>query len=232
MTPEPSDTPRGASKAFIHVRSIASAAIAGVVYAVLAVLALRLLTHYPQLALPDEELTAWFGEPEHLADLLTGLNLAAISSIAFLWFVAVIRRQIGDREDQFFSTVFFGSAIVYVSLWLASAALLAAPAVVINLRDSANIEGTSAALAFGTASVLTLVVGPRIQAVFVFTTSTLIMRTGALPRWLAYWGYLMGAILLLVPFVTEPLGIGLPIWVFVSSVTIIVQQRRSKLQQS
>jgi hypothetical protein len=29
-----------------------------------------------------------------------------VSAVAFLWFVAVIRRRVGDREDRFFVTVF------------------------------------------------------------------------------------------------------------------------------
>lgn len=206
------------------MRTIESAAIAGVVYAVCASAALFFLTRYPDLTLDEQELSDWFADDGNLAALLAGLNLAAVSSIAFLWFVAVIRRRLGAREDRFFATVFLGSALAYIGIWLVAASLLVAPAVAVNVRGAASIEQTSATLAFGAAAALVLVVGPRIQAVFVFSTSTLILRTGALPRWVAYWGYLNGLILFLVPVITRPVGIGLPIYVLVVSITILVMR--------
>ena len=67
--------------------------------------------------------------------LIGALTLASFSGIAFLWFVAVIRRRLGDHEDKFFSTVFFGSGIAYVVVWLAGAAAFAAPAVAMTTLD-------------------------------------------------------------------------------------------------
>jgi hypothetical protein len=34
-----------------------------------------------------------------------------VSTIAFLWFVGVVRGRIGDREPRLFGTVFFGSSL-------------------------------------------------------------------------------------------------------------------------
>lgn len=206
------------------VRSIESAAIAGIVYAVVASTAIVVLTRYPDLALSDADLAAWFTDDMHQAWLVTGLNLAAFSAIAFLWFVAVVRRRIGDREDRFFSTVFLGSAIVYVVIWLIAAAVLAAPAVTSTLRAGGSMSRDTSTLAVGVATALIFVVAPRIQAVFIFSTSTLILRTRALPKWVAYWGYLSGVVLSVVPLVMEPIGFGLPIWVLVVSVTLLTSR--------
>ena len=104
----------------------------------LAIAAWELLTRSPQSALTDQEVSAWFGDPTNRSLLILGLNLAAVSSVLFLWFVAVIRRRLGDREDRFFATVFFGSAIVYVAIWLVSAASLAAPAVAYELSGNVS----------------------------------------------------------------------------------------------
>ena len=207
-----------------RIRSIESAAIAGVVYAVLAIVAMAVLSRFPDLELSDEQVTAWFNEADHQAALILGLNLAAVSSVAFLWFVAVIRRRIGDREDRFFSTVFFGSAILYVAIWLVGVALLAAPVVALTIREAGSVSQDTATLALGSAAALILVAGPRVQAVFVFSTSTLILRTGALPKWLAFLGYLTGAGMFAMPIVHETLGIGLPAWVLIVSITILVSR--------
>lgn len=202
-------------------RSVESAAIAGVVYAVLAAVGLGLLRRFPDLTLSDRDLAAWFDDADNRGSLVLALNLAAISSIAFLWFVAVIRRRLGEREDRFFASVFFGSAIAYVAIWVAGAALAAAPAVSLTIRDTGTVEQDTATLAHGSAAALLLVAAPRLQAVFVLTTSTLVLRTGALPKWLAYLGYLIGLALFTVPLVTEPLGLGLPAYVLIVSVTIL-----------
>ena len=50
------------------------------------------------------------------AVVIGGLYLAPFAGIMFLWFVAVIRDQIGEREDRFFATVFFGSGLLFVGL--------------------------------------------------------------------------------------------------------------------
>ena len=151
-------------------RSIEAAAIAGIAYAVLAFIALTLLTRLPALSLSSEEIAAWYQDAANRAPVVIGLNLAAISSVAFLWFVAVIRRKVGDREDRFFATVFLGSGIVYVATWLVAATLLAAAAVAPDLFADAAVDKASHTLMAGTAGGLLLVAGPRIQAVFVLTT--------------------------------------------------------------
>jgi len=205
-----------------RLRSVESAAIAGVVYAVLAFAALVVLTRFPKLTLSNADLTAWFDDIEHQATLILGLNLAAISSIAFLWFVAVIRRRIGDREDRLFATVFLGSAIAYVAIWLVGAAIIAAPAVAMTMSDTGTVNRETATLASGMAAALILVVAPRIQGVFILTTSTVILRTRVLPKWLAYYGYLTGLIMFTIPLVSQPTGFGLPAYVLVVSIAILV----------
>lgn len=205
-----------------RVRSIESAAIAGVAYAVLAFTALTLLTRQPALTLTEAELTEWFAQTSNRTPLVLALNLAAISSVAFLWFVAVIRRRIGNREDRFFTTVFLGSGILYVAIWLVAAALLAAPAVAMELfSGGVDSDPASHTLMAGTAGGLLLVAGPRVQAVFVLTTSTLVLRAKVLPNWLAYFGYAVGLILFVMPLIAMPVGIGFPGWVLVVSITIL-----------
>lgn len=205
-------------------RSVESAAIAGIAYAILAFIALTLLTRQPSLSLSSEEIAAWYEDAANRTPVVIGLNLAAISSVAFLWFVAVIRRRVGDREDRFFATVFLGSGILYVGMWLVAATLLGAAAVSPDLFAGAAVDKASHTLMAGTAGGLLLVAGPRVQAVFVLTTSTLILRTGVMPRWLAYFGYVMGLALFVIPLISQPIGLGFPTWVLIVSVTILFSQ--------
>lgn len=203
-----------------RMRSIDSAAIAGVIYAALTLAALLLFRQLPDLSLSDQAITTWFDDEGHRSTLVLALSLVSMSSVAFLWFVAVIRRRIGDREDRFFATVFLGSAILYLGTYIAGAVALAAPAVAFSVLDDAAVESGSVTLMAGTAAGMLLIVGPRIQAVFIFATSTLILRTDAMPSWLAYVGYVAGLILFVIPLVLDPIVVGFPLWVLIVSVTI------------
>jgi hypothetical protein len=86
-----------------RVRSIEAAAAAGICSSVLAVLAMTRMSSYPSLDATETELSAWFDDAENQALLIGALGLASVAATAFVWFVAVIRRRFGDREDRFFS---------------------------------------------------------------------------------------------------------------------------------
>ena len=38
------------------------------------------------------------------------------AGIAFLWFIGVVRDQLGESEDRLFSTVFLGSGLLFVAM--------------------------------------------------------------------------------------------------------------------
>lgn len=211
-----------------NLRSIEAAAVAGIVYSVLAVCSMSVFLVTPDLGMSDSELSEWYSAGG-TSNVLVGLNLATVSSIAFLWFVAVIRRRIGEREDRFFSTVFTGSATLYVAVWLVGAALLAAPAIALAAQESADVSRSGVSMTLGAAAGLILVVAPRLQAVFVIATSTLLLRTSAMPRWVSWFGYVVGIALFIVPNIYRFLGVGLPLWVLIVSITLLILRRRPEL---
>ena len=188
----------------------------------LTVFALFQLSRYPKLSLPEEELTAWFDDGQNRALLTAALGASSVAAIAFLWFVAVIRRRLGEREDQFFATVFLGSGIVNVAVSLVAVSAVASPAIAMAVLDAEGVSQSSASLAGGLGAALLLVVAPRVQAVFIFTTSTVILRSRVLPSWVAVAGYLLGLVMFIVPIVWRSLGLAFPVWVFVVSVVLLV----------
>jgi hypothetical protein len=211
-----------------RLRSIESAAIAGVVYAVLTLIALILFRGLPDLKLSDDEIAAWFNDTANHSTLVIALNLVSFASVAFLWFVAVIRRRIGEKEDRFFATVFLGASILYLVTYIAGAVALAAPAVAASVFEGAAVDQATVSLTIGTANAMLLIIGPRMQALIMFTTSTLVLRTGVMPRWLAYIGYATGVLLFLFPLIYRPLGFIFPLWVLVVSITIALTGRRQE----
>jgi len=205
-------------------RSIESAAAAGLVFAVTSIVSWFLLQLPPDLSAPDAEISAWYEDPGNRQAVLLGLTLAVISAMAFLWFVAVIRRRVGDREDQFFGTVFFGSGMLLTGVMLVGSAALASPAVTATLADRVPDPGATAlVVAFGTA--LMALVLPRMQAVFVLSTSSLALRTDRISRWVSYFGYAIGLVMFFMPILLEPLSLAFPIWVGVISVALLISRR-------
>ena len=209
-----------------RLRSIESAAIAGVVYAVFTLGALIIFRRFPDVSLPSTDITAWYNNTANHTTLIVALNLVSIASVAFLWFVAVIRRRMGEREDRFFATVFLGSAILYIVTFIAGAVAMAAPAVGASVMADGVVDRATATLTIGTTNAMLLIIGPRLQAVFMLTTSTLILRTRVMPNWLAYLGYATAILLFLFPIVAQPLGIAFPLWVLVVSITIALTRPR------
>jgi hypothetical protein len=206
---------------------VESAAAAGIVHSILTAFAILIIDRIPSPSSTELEWTEWIEDGGNRGLLLLFLNLASVSAVAFLWFVAVIRRRVGDREDRFFATVFLGSALVYVGLWLVTASILASPAVLYSFGEGRPLDWEVYRLAEGIAAAILLIAIPRISAVFVASTSTVFLRTGVVPNWLAYVGYTLAFFMFFVPFVATPLGLGLPVFVLVASVTILVTRARS-----
>jgi len=212
------------SQAASRVRSVESAAIAGLAFAALSSASRVLLNSPPELTAPDSEIVDWYSDPGNRASLILGLTLAVFAAVSFLWFIAVIRRRVGEREDKFFATVFLGSGILIAGLMLVGSGSLASIAVTVDLLDGRvpDVDVLSAVTGLGrTLLVLVLV---RVQAVFIVSASTLALRTSAFSRWLSYLGYAIALWMFFMPLLIEPLRLGFPIWVAILSVALLARR--------
>ena len=86
------------------IRTPRSAAVAGIVFAVLLITSEVLVWVYvPSVANAQAGVIA-----RHSKQLTFAMNLRPFSGIAFLWFVGVVRNRLGSLEDRFFATIFLG----------------------------------------------------------------------------------------------------------------------------
>ena len=130
-----------------------AAAIAGILFALLLIAGFALL----RLSVPADprEPGSWLkGNSDAVA---LALNLVPFAGIAFLWFIGVLRDRLGDAEDRFFATVFFGSGLLYLGMLFSAAALIggliiAAAAQPKELIDSATFHFARAA-AYSTVNI-------------------------------------------------------------------------------
>src|SRR5215218_3293516 len=98
-----------------------AAGVAGLAFAALFIGSILLLRNNPSGASTAAEIRRFYlGEHADRVSLV-GVYLAPFSGIAFLWFIAVLRNLIGDREDRFFATVFLASGLLFVAMLFISA---------------------------------------------------------------------------------------------------------------
>jgi len=205
---------------------VESAALAGLASAVLLSVSVYLLGLQPGVRSSAVDL-AWYADGGNRFTVIVGLNLAAIGVVSFLWFMAVIRRRLGEREDQFFATVFLCSGLAFGLLTITAAVCAAAPTLVVQFGSVSDLDDSTVALAHGLWFGIWGVGASRMAGVFMAATSTIGSRFDALPNWLARLGFALGALLGLTGAFVGPLDFLFPVWLATLSVTFLFTRRRS-----
>lgn len=204
-------------------RSIEAAAVAGLLHSTLSLVATFLMLDTVDPDDGDVVVADYLSEAGNQAQAITALNLLALSSIAFVWFVAVIRRRVGDRENRFFGTVFFGSGLLLTASWLVAGVLFTTPAFAVRTFDVTPDAGTVAMLESAGLSMASIV-ATRLEAVFVLSATTVGRLSKAFPAWLLWLRYGLGATLLLYPVPNALLTYLFPLWVLLVSLTLLVRK--------
>jgi hypothetical protein len=202
------------------LRTPRAAAVAGIIFSVLFTTSMVLI----RLALPEQlratDVATWLqGDTTAISIALT---LVPFAGIAFLWFVGVVRSRLGKLEDQFFSTVFFGSGLLFLAMMFASAAI--AGGILSSYSIEADTLVKSGVITFGRAIMysITNVYGVRMAGVFMVSLATIWMRTHVMPRVFVFLTYALALVLLVSSNLTLWLVLVFPAWVLVISVFILV----------
>jgi hypothetical protein len=215
-----------------QLRAPWAASLAGLLFAALFTAGIVLIRNSPLSTDNQVALDAAFAEGRDLGLFIGTTYLVPFAGIMFLWFVAVIRDQLGDREDRFFGTVFFGSGLLFVALVFAATAVAASPSVGVRYLDLPAPSLEQLQMTRQIAYTLLFVISTRAAAVFLISISTLGIRSGVFPRWFALTGYLLGLSLLLFVSMWDLYVLSLPVWVAVVSVFILRRERDRVRQDS
>ena len=205
-----------------HLRTPKSAAVAGIVFSLL------MFTIFGLLSIPTDPLEpgAWLAADTRTIAL--ALNMVPFAGVAFLWFIGVLRDRLGQQEDRFFATVFFGSALLYLVMLFAAAAVIGAVMLLASTAEPNElISSTVFHYARGAAYLVNNVYATKMAVVFMISTSTVVIYTNIAPRWIAYIGYLLALVLLIGSYYIWWSFVILPAWVFLISAHILVDNLRS-----
>jgi len=205
-----------------------AAAIAGIIFSMLLLISLVLI----RISVPSEpqEAGTWLSGDWKNVNL--ALNLLPFAGIAFLWFIGVVRDRLGSSEDRLFATVFLGSGLLFLAMLFSSAAV--AGAIISVYGTSPNMLISSGIYTFGrtlTYEIMT-VYTMKMAGVFMLSTCALSLRTGIIPRWMAFLGMVLALLLLLTISLFYWAPLVFPLWILLISVYILLANlRKPKTEQ-
>ena len=206
-----------------QIRSPRSAAVAGIIFSIL-MIAGMILMYNAVRTIPDDINREWLETWSGTASVVT--MMTPFAGIAFLWFTGVIRDGLGDREDHFFATIYFGSSIIIVVMifiWSATAGAifgsLSAPSyqlvnddfIIFGFKFMDEILGNYAL---------------RMAGVYMLSIGSAWTRSGVMPRWLSIVTFVVALSFLLFAGRVKETRFIFPAWVFVVSVYILVVNYR------
>jgi len=202
-----------------EVRSPRAAAFAGIAYSVLMITGMILLASIVSVRLEDitpEVLESW----SRKASLI--IILVPFAGIAFLWFTGVIRDMLGEREDRFFATLFYGSGIIQVVLLFIWGAIFGA---IMATRSMMVVESTDSRMYLFGFALMNEILGNyalRMAGVYMTAINSLWSKTGLMPRWLTIITYILAFGFLLAAERIREARFIFPVWVLVVSIYILI----------
>ena len=212
---------------YARLRAPKAAAIAGIVFAILLIIAMVLLL----ISLPENQQDSMTWLTTNRNNLLLAFNLVPFAGIAFLWFMGVVRDHLGDNEDQFFATVFFGSGLLFVAMLFITTALTGTIIILSGTQPDLVIASAVYGLGWTFAQSLMYTYAIKMAGVFMISTSSLFIRTGAIPRWMSLLGYLLAAIMIFRIKQIDRVGwvfLFFPLWIFLVSIYILNAHYQNK----
>ncbi len=196
-----------------------AAALAGVLFAVLFGVAITLIhSSLPEGAQPGSQ---WLDAGNDKIRL--SAELMPFAGISFLWFIGVVRANLGRYEDRFFATVTFGSGLLFLAMMFVVSGVGAA------LVTSSHYLGPSVADSgvglFGQVLLLKLskTYALRMAAVFMMSLAAIWLRTGLMPRWLVVATYVLAILLIIGADTTMWLTLAFPLWVLIVSLMFLAR---------
>jgi hypothetical protein len=194
-----------------------AAAIAGILFGLLFSASLVLL----RSTIPANPFSGSDWIEQGARRILFALELMPFAGIAFLWFIGVLRDLLGAFEDKLFSTVFFGSGILFLAMVFVSMAiaggLIAGSQLNPQIKFDNQVVYFSRSLMFQLVNVYAI----RMAGVFMLSLGTIWLRTRLIPRWLTILTYLLALSLLLIISLNLWVALIFPAWVVVVSIEIL-----------
>jgi len=200
-----------------------------IIHALLVLVSYALLASAPDPTSDNAAYAEYYGSSSsHTAVVVAAFYILPFAGLAFMWFIIAlriwIRRASEALRDELYSTGQLVSGVVYLTLLMVASASISVLALDIETAD-AGLSPQIARQFTEMSWTLAVVFAMRMAAVFVSTTAVLGRRHGFLPKWFTITSYVIAAILLVGPTVSQFLMLVMPIWMFVLGILLLVRSR-------
>jgi hypothetical protein len=197
--------------------------IAGIVFVVLFVVGFFLFD-LPSGDDSAREITSFYNDSGDRAQLIISGYLLVLAGVFFLWFLASLRNRLlaAEGEPARLSVIAFASGVVFVAMLMVAAAAFVTVAGDITFGDEKFVSLEGARLLPELGYPILLIGGMFAAIAMIDAASVLIVRTGVLPRWIGYFGFVAAVALLFAVFFVPM--IFLLLWVLFVSVAMIRSQ--------
>jgi hypothetical protein len=210
-----------------NLRTPRAAAIAGIIFAILFGASYILI----QISIPSLTDTPADWIKDGTESLTLGLSFLPFAGIAFIWFLGVIRDRMGYLEDQFFSTLFLGSGILYIAMIFIAAAVAGGTMVAYALEPDLLDNNVVLLVTRTITNQIITIYAIRMAGMFMIVLGTIWMRTQLMPRWLTILTYALALILIISIGFTHWVTVVFPAWVLLISAYILYLNYLIKTEQ-
>jgi hypothetical protein len=171
----------------------------------------------------DAEILAHYADAANRNRSDVAFFLTVIAGLFFLWFLVLMRGRLARAEGRTgpYTALAFGAGLVASAIWFLAGVLFMTVAYTIDETNEFVLDPNTERLVSETAYVV-FVVGTPVASLLVLATSLLGLRGGVVPRWLAWLGFPLAALMILAFLAVIPFLLFLA-WVLAVSVVLIVR---------
>jgi hypothetical protein len=169
----------------------------------------------------DEEILAHFAKTGNQREDIASFFLILAACVLFIWFVGALRHRLVAAGGTRLAPVAFGSGVAATALWVTSAAVWSATSVVSNDSSEFTLDPNTFRLLDDMGYFLWFS-GTTVASGVVLATAIVALRTGLLPKWIA-WLSIPVVLTMVVAFFFIPFLIMCG-WILVVAVTLIIRK--------
>ena len=196
--------------------------IAGIAAAVTFVVGVAMVGSGPDSSDADSTVLAWYADHGHRVGVIVGAYVLMFFGLFLLWFAAGLRQRLRSAagDDGRLPNVALGGAVLCVGLvWAGAFAVAAVPAGQ-SFGSLPAIKNADLARYLPQVGYGAILLGGMFGAIAMIDAASIVgLRTGVLPRWLVWLGFVCGVVLLFgVIFIPM---IALPVWLIATSIVLL-----------
>jgi hypothetical protein len=194
---------------------------AGIIAAITFIVGVLMVSNSPDSDDNNAQIISWYADHGHRVTVIVGAFILAFCGLFLLWFAAGLRQRLRAAEgpEGRLSNVALGGAVLCIGMFWAGSSLLAAIPAGESLGGASALTVSDVGRYLPQAGFGAILLFSMFGAIaLIDATSVVIWRTGVLPRWLAWLGFICGVVLLF-GVIFLPM-IALPVWLIAMSIVL------------